>query len=68
MPKIICEAIIPDNDLRASVFRELKELRIPFHCHRDYIHVNHSTNNLGTIRQIKSAFAGIQNCSIKQIG
>lgn len=68
MPKIICEAIITNDDLRASVFRHLKELGVPFQCYRSYIHVNYSTQSLGEIRQIRSAFAGLGNCSIKQIG
>ena len=68
MPKIICEAIIVDANLRAAVTRELKELRVPFQCYRDYIHVDYSTKSLGKIRQIRGAFAGLGNCSIKQIG
>lgn len=68
MPRVICEAIITDTNLRTSVMRELKDLGVPFQCYREFIHVDYSTNCVGKCRQIRKAFAGLGNCAVKQIG
>lgn len=68
MPRIICEALISDEQEILDLFKQLKSLQIPFQSYRDYVYVDYITNNYTKLDMVREIFSKVSNCSIKDEG
>ena len=68
MPRITCEAIIPSELEMTNLFKQLRDLQIPFQSYRDYIYVDYITNNCSKLDMVREIFSKVSNCSIKDSG
>lgn len=68
MPRIICEAIISDEKEMANLFKQLRDLQVPFQSYRDYVYVDYITNNFTRLDIVREIFSKVSNCSVKDEG
>lgn len=68
MPRITCEALISNEEEITKLFKQLRELQVPFQSYRDYVYVDYITNNYTKLDMVREIFSKVSNCSIKDEG